>query len=69
MTVTPTPTTGGRSGATELDELTPAAEAVAITKTYGNGQAEVRALDAVSVRFERGCFTAVMGRRAPASPR
>jgi putative ABC transport system ATP-binding protein len=32
-----------------------------LTKTYGSGQAAVRALDAVSVAFERGRFTAVMG--------
>lgn len=61
MTVAPIRTTGDRSGASGLDEVAPAAEAVGITKTYGTGQAEVRALAGVSVRFERGCFTAVMG--------
>ncbi|MDA8040621.1 MAG: ABC transporter ATP-binding protein [Actinomycetota bacterium] len=59
-------TTGDQSGAPEpgetaLDDVVPAAEAVGIAKTYGTGQAEVRALAGVSVRFERGCFTAVMG--------
>ncbi|MGD0386071.1 MAG: ABC transporter ATP-binding protein [Solirubrobacteraceae bacterium] len=39
----------------------PAARAVALTKTYGKGDAAVRALDDVSVEFERGRFTAVMG--------
>jgi putative ABC transport system ATP-binding protein len=32
-----------------------------LTKTYGSGQAAVRALNNVSVAFERGRFTAVMG--------
>jgi putative ABC transport system ATP-binding protein len=41
--------------------LTPAARAVDVTKTYGRGDAVVRALDGVDVEFERGCFTAVMG--------
>jgi putative ABC transport system ATP-binding protein len=39
----------------------PAARAVELTKTYGSGDTAVRALDAVSVGFERGRFTAVMG--------
>jgi putative ABC transport system ATP-binding protein len=38
-----------------------AARAVELTKTYGRGAAVVRALDDVSVEFERGRFTAVMG--------
>ena len=41
--------------------LTPAARAVDLTKTYGTGDAAVRALDGVNVEFERGRFTAVMG--------
>jgi putative ABC transport system ATP-binding protein len=32
-----------------------------LTKTYGTGEASVRALDGVNVDFERGRFTAVMG--------
>jgi putative ABC transport system ATP-binding protein len=32
-----------------------------LTKTYGSGQAVVRALNKVNVAFERGRFTAVMG--------
>jgi len=40
---------------------THAASAVRLTKTYGHGQAAVRALDEVSVTFDRGRFTAVMG--------
>jgi len=38
-----------------------AARAVELTKIYGHGDAAVRALDAVSVDFERGRFTAIMG--------
>jgi putative ABC transport system ATP-binding protein len=34
---------------------------VELTKTYGEGDAVVRALDDVTVEFERGRFTAVMG--------
>jgi putative ABC transport system ATP-binding protein len=39
----------------------PAARAVDLRKIYGKGDAAVRALDGVSVEFERGRFTAVMG--------
>jgi putative ABC transport system ATP-binding protein len=38
-----------------------AAMAVNLCKTYGAGHATVRALDSVTVAFERGRFTAVMG--------
>jgi putative ABC transport system ATP-binding protein len=38
-----------------------AARTVDLTKTYGSGDAEVRALDAVSVELLAGEFTAVMG--------
>jgi len=31
------------------------------SKTYGSGSTEVRALDDVSVEFERACMTAIMG--------
>ncbi len=49
--------------ATSRDHITgsPAARAVDLVKTYGRGDAVVRALDGVSVAFERGQFTAVMG--------
>jgi putative ABC transport system ATP-binding protein len=52
----PTPdavTDGGQAG--------PAAHSVDLRKTYGAGQAAVHALAGVSVTFERGRFTAVMG--------
>jgi putative ABC transport system ATP-binding protein len=39
----------------------PAARAIDLVKTYGVGEVAVRALDGVSVEFERGRFTAVMG--------
>jgi putative ABC transport system ATP-binding protein len=39
----------------------PAARAVDLIKTYGEGDTVVRALDDVSVEFESGRFTAVMG--------
>ncbi|GAA4261375.1 ABC transporter ATP-binding protein [Dactylosporangium darangshiense] len=32
-----------------------------LVKVYGSGDTEVRALDGVTVRFERGRFTAIMG--------
>ena len=38
-----------------------AARAVGATKTYGKGDAEVRALDGVDVSFAYGQFTAIMG--------
>ena len=38
-----------------------AARAVAATKVYGSGATEVRALDDVSVEFETGRYTAIMG--------
>lgn len=37
------------------------ASATDLTKTYGSGEAIVRALDGVSVDFARGSFTAIMG--------
>jgi putative ABC transport system ATP-binding protein len=39
----------------------PAARAVGLTKIYGRGDAEVRALDGVDLELHRGEFTAVMG--------
>jgi putative ABC transport system ATP-binding protein len=39
----------------------PAARAVGAVKVYGRGEAEVRALDDVTVDFETGRFTAIMG--------
>jgi putative ABC transport system ATP-binding protein len=39
----------------------PIAKAVELRKIYGSGDAEVRALNGVSVDFERGRMTAIMG--------
>lgn len=41
--------------------LDAAARAVDLRKSYGSGDSEVRALDGVTVDFERGAFTAIMG--------
>src|SRR5215471_10170467 len=38
-----------------------AARTVDAVKVYGTSQTEVRALDAVTVDFAAGCFTAIMG--------
>ena len=38
-----------------------AARAVDAVKVYGQGPTEVRALDGVTVEFERACLTAIMG--------
>jgi putative ABC transport system ATP-binding protein len=38
-----------------------AARAVDLTKVYGRGDAAVRALDGVSIDFDRGRYTAIMG--------
>jgi putative ABC transport system ATP-binding protein len=38
-----------------------AAEAIGLAKVYGEGQAEVRALDGVDLQVAAGTFTAVMG--------
>src|SRR5215218_3481983 len=45
----------------ETSTGTPAARAVGVTKVYGQGPGAVAALDDVSVAFEAGTFTAVMG--------
>jgi putative ABC transport system ATP-binding protein len=42
-------------------DATVAARAVDATKVYGKGEAEVRALDGVTVDFATGRFTAIMG--------
>ena len=41
--------------------VAPAARAVEATKVYGRGEAQVRALDTVTVDFAPGRFTAIMG--------
>jgi putative ABC transport system ATP-binding protein len=44
-----------------LQARTPAVSLDGVTKTYGGGEAAVRALDDVSLSFESGTFTAIMG--------
>jgi len=56
MTLTQPPPAGSPIASTP-----PAARAVDLVKTYGSEDAEVRALGGVSIEFERGRFTAVMG--------
>jgi len=47
---------------TPISETTTAAvRAVGVTKVYGSGEAEVRALDGIDVEFERHRYTAIMG--------
>lgn len=46
-----------------------AIQAVDLVKNYGTGSNMVHALRGVNVSFERGKFTAIMGRPAPANPR
>jgi putative ABC transport system ATP-binding protein len=46
---------------TEQQTTVAAAGAIDATKIYGGGDNEVRALDGVTVQFERGRFTAIMG--------
>jgi putative ABC transport system ATP-binding protein len=45
----------------QANRAAPAARAIEVTKVYGSGEAEVRALDGVTVGFARGAFTAIMG--------
>src|SRR3954471_2484841 len=46
---------------TTTPPVTAAAGAIDATKVYGSGDSEVRALDGVTVSFEAGKFTAIMG--------
>ena len=39
----------------------PAARVLDAVKVYGRGESEVRALDGVSVEFDTGRFTAILG--------
>jgi putative ABC transport system ATP-binding protein len=57
--LTPSPSPQNPSSAPHLRSV--AARAVDASKVYGRGEAEVRALDHVTVDFETGRFTAIMG--------
>lgn len=70
MTTTTGPTTAAPTGARRRTRTgaaagstisTPAARAVDAVKVYGRGETEVRALDGVTVDFDTGHFTAIMG--------
>lgn len=54
-------TTSIASTLTTSRPATLAASAIDLTKTYGRGEAAVRALDGVSVGIETGRFTSIMG--------
>ena len=49
------------NAAAQASEPVVAARAVDAAKVYGSGEIEVRALDGVSITFEQGQFTAIMG--------
>jgi putative ABC transport system ATP-binding protein len=53
------PMTNGEGGLSVRGSA--AARAIGLTKTYGEGDAAVCALDGVSVEFEAGRYTAIMG--------
>jgi len=44
-----------------INNSTAAARVTNGSKIYGSGETEVRALDDVTVEFEKGKFTAIMG--------
>ncbi|QBI19688.1 ABC transporter ATP-binding protein [Egibacter rhizosphaerae] len=49
------------AASSEPDGQPPAAEAVALSKVYGSGEAAVRAVDAIDLEIPAGSFVAVMG--------
>lgn len=55
------PVMANNSAAPAASFLQPVVELVDVSKIYGTGGAQVRALDKVSVGFEAGKFTAIMG--------
>ena len=54
-------TTKTRARRVGLKRITAAASTIDATKVYGSGLTEVRALDGVTVAFEKARFTAIMG--------
>ncbi len=60
MTATPS-ATSSETSSTPPDVVRVAARVVDLHKVYGKGEAEVRALDGVSIDIARGEFTAIMG--------
>ncbi|MDG3012112.1 ABC transporter ATP-binding protein [Rhodococcus sp. D2-41] len=61
MTIPPPPERSGAPVLTDVPDEITAARAVHLSKYYGSGDTQVRALDDVSVAFRRGEFTAIMG--------
>lgn len=59
--MTATPPTTATSTTDSPSSATPAARVVDLHKVYGKGEAQVRALDGVSIDIARGEFTAIMG--------
>jgi putative ABC transport system ATP-binding protein len=59
--MTATPPSTATSTADRSRSGPPAARVVDLHKVYGKGEAEVRALDGVSIDIARGEFTAIMG--------
>ena len=59
--MTATPSTSATSTTDNPPSATPAARVVDLHKVYGKGEAQVRALDGVSIDIARGEFTAIMG--------
>ncbi len=57
----PTAVVGAAGAGDTAPPRAPAARTVDAVKVYGRGETEVRALDGVTVDFEAGHFTAVMG--------
>jgi putative ABC transport system ATP-binding protein len=51
----------GRAAGAPAGQRGIAAQAIELSKVYGSGDTQVRALNAVSVDFARGEFTAIMG--------
>ncbi len=58
MSWTPPP---GPASSPPSEQPKAAARAIDVVKVYGSGDTEVRALDGVSVNFQAGRFTAIMG--------
>lgn len=50
-----------RSAAVGTDPMVPVVEMLDVTKVYGSGEAEVRAVDGVSLTVESGEYVAIMG--------
>ena len=61
FTPLPHPPGTGRPTGSDAAQARPAVEAFNLTKSYGRADTSVTALNEVSVRFDAGKFTAIMG--------